>query len=136
MGAAGFDAHRAAFFQWLGVVPYLTREAVSSTLDFIAGVPDSEVVFDYAEPLDNYPADRRAQIKALAALTASRGEPWLSMFDPLELSEMLGKKGFSLSRILGLRRSARASTARSQQTFQEAQAVIWFGHERCCRSDA
>ena len=136
LGAAGFDAHRAAFFQWLGVVPYLTREAVSSTLDFIAGVPDSEVVFDYAEPLDNYPADRRAQIKALAALTASRGEPWLSMFDPLELSEMLGKKGFSLSRILGLRRSARASTARSQQTFQEAQAVIWFGHERCCRSDA
>lgn len=102
LGAAGFDAHRAAFFQWLGVVPYLTREAVSSTLDFIAGVPDSEVVFDYAEPLDNYPADRRAHINALAALTASRGEPWLSMFDPLELSEMLAKKRFQSIEDLGL----------------------------------
>ena len=49
------QADRPAFFQWLGVVPYLTREAISPTLDFIAGVPDSEVVFDYAEPFENYP---------------------------------------------------------------------------------
>ena len=52
--AVGFQADRPAFFQWLGVVPYLTRAAVSATLDFIAGVPGSEVVFDYAEPLENY----------------------------------------------------------------------------------
>src|SRR5437588_609919 len=60
--AGGFQADRPAFFQWLGVVPYLTREAVSLTLDFIAGVPESEVVFDYAEPLENYPDDRRADV--------------------------------------------------------------------------
>jgi methyltransferase (TIGR00027 family) len=100
--AAGFQADRPAFFQWLGVVPYLTREAVSLTLDFIAGVPESEVVFDYAEPFENYPADRRADVMAIAARAASRGEPWLSLFDPAELSKMLRNKGFGIVKDLGM----------------------------------
>jgi methyltransferase (TIGR00027 family) len=100
--AAGFQADSPAFFQWLGVVPYLTREAISQTLDFIAGVPDSEVVFDYAEPFANYPAGRREHIMALAASAASRGEPWLSQFDPAELAELLRQKGFGIVEDLGL----------------------------------
>ena len=100
--AAGFQADRPAFFQWLGVVPYLTREAVSGTLDFIAGVPESEVVFDYAEPFENYPAERRANIMSVAARAASLGEPWLSLFDPIELCGILGNKGFGLIEDLGL----------------------------------
>ncbi len=39
LAQAGFRADRPAFFQWLGVVPYLTREAISQTLDFVAGIP-------------------------------------------------------------------------------------------------
>ena len=100
--AAGFHADRPAFFQWLGVVMYLSRDAVSATLDFIAGVPESEVVFDYAEPFENYLADRRADVIALAARAASLGEPWLSLFDPVELSEMLRNKGFGVVEDLGL----------------------------------
>ncbi len=100
--AAGFEADRPAFFQWLGVVPYLTREAVSATLDFIAAVPESEIVFDYAEPFESYPADRRASVMAIAAGAASRGEPWLSLFGPAELSDMLRKKGFGTVEDLGL----------------------------------
>jgi methyltransferase (TIGR00027 family) len=100
--AAGFQRDRPAFFQWLGVVPYLTREAVSATLDFIAGVPGSEVVFDYAEPFENYPGERRAKVMAVAARAASLGEPWLSLFDPAELSEMLRHRGFGLVEDLGL----------------------------------
>ena len=102
MKAAGFRADRPAFFQWLGVVPYLTREAVSATLDCIAGVPESEVVFDYGEPFENYPDDRRANVMAVAARAASLGEPWLSLFDPVELSEMLRDKGFGIVEDLGL----------------------------------
>jgi methyltransferase (TIGR00027 family) len=100
--AAGFQADRPAFFQWLGVVPYLTGEAVSLTLDFIAGVPESEVVFDYAEPFENYPDDRRADVMATAARAASRGEAWLSLFDPAELSKMLRNKGFGIVEDLGM----------------------------------
>jgi methyltransferase (TIGR00027 family) len=100
--AAGFEADRPAFFQWLGVVPYLTREAVAATLGFIAGVPESAVVFDYAEPLENYPDGRREHVMAVAARTASLGEPWLSLFDPAELSGMLRSKGFGTVEDLGL----------------------------------
>jgi len=35
----GFDRAQQTFFTWLGVVPYLTEEAVWSTLSFIAGLP-------------------------------------------------------------------------------------------------
>jgi len=100
--AAGFVADRSAFFQWLGVVPYLTREAVSATLGFIARVPESEVVFDYAEPFESYPAGRREHVMAVAARTASLGEPWLSLFAPSELSEMLRDIGFGEIEDLGL----------------------------------
>ena len=100
--AAGFRADRPAFFQWLGVVMYLSRDTVSATLDFIARVPESEVVFDYAEPFENYRADRRENVMAVAARAASLGEPWLSLFDPLELSEMLRNKGFGVVEDLGL----------------------------------
>jgi methyltransferase (TIGR00027 family) len=100
--SAGFRLDRPAFFQWLGVVPYLTRDAVSVTLDFIAGVPEAEVVFDYAEPLENYPVGRRENVTAVAESAAARGEPWLSLFDPKELSEMLRSKGFGAVEDLGL----------------------------------
>jgi O-methyltransferase involved in polyketide biosynthesis len=98
----GFQADRPAFFQWLGVVPYLTREAVAATLEFIAGVPDSEVVFDYAEPLENYPEGRREHVMAVAARAAALGEPWLSLFDPADLSVMLRAHGFAEIEDLGL----------------------------------
>lgn len=39
LAAAGFDREQPAFLTWLGVVPYLTEEAVWSTLDFIASLP-------------------------------------------------------------------------------------------------
>ena len=102
LAAAGFQADRPAFFQWLGVVPYLSRDAIGVTLDFIAGVPGSAVVFDYAESFANYPAERRENVIAVAAGAAARGEPWLSLFDPTEVSEMLRGKGFGLVEDLGL----------------------------------
>jgi len=102
LAAVGFKADRPAFFQWLGVVPYLTREAVAATLDFIAQVPESEIVFDYAEPLENYPAGRRAHMMATAARAAALGEPWLSLFDPADLSAMLRAHGFAEIEDLGL----------------------------------
>jgi methyltransferase (TIGR00027 family) len=102
LAAAGFQADRPAFFQWLGVVPYLTREAIATTLDFIARVPESQVVFDYAEPLENYLVDRREYVIAVAARAAALGEPWLSLFDPADLSGILRARGFGTIEDLGL----------------------------------
>jgi methyltransferase (TIGR00027 family) len=92
---AGFDPGRPAFFIWLGVVPYLGRPAIAATLRYIASIPESEVVFDYSEPLENYPPEGRAAIAALAAYTAEIGEPWLSHFDPDEIAQELRGYGFA-----------------------------------------
>jgi methyltransferase (TIGR00027 family) len=99
---AGFRLNQPAFFQWLGVVPYLTRGAISSTLKFISEVPEAVVVFDYAEPFQNYDAKRRANIIAVAESAAARGEPWLSLFDPADLHELLRSNGFKTVEDLGL----------------------------------
>jgi methyltransferase (TIGR00027 family) len=94
LAAAGFRAGQPAFFQWLGVVPYLTHDAISATLDFVAGLPESEIVFDYTEPVASYPPARRANLIAIAERAASRGEPWLSLFDPAEMAALLQARGF------------------------------------------
>jgi methyltransferase (TIGR00027 family) len=99
---AGFKLDEPTFFQWLGVVPYLTKDAISSTLKFISEVPQATVVFDYAEPFRNYPVERRASVMATAERAASRGEPWLSFFDPIELLQLLRGEGFNLIEDLGL----------------------------------
>ena len=87
---------------WLGVVPYLTKEAISKTLEFIASIPASEVVFDYSEPLENYDPERRAIVEARAANAASVGEPWISFFDPMVLSRELRQRTFEEVEDLGL----------------------------------
>jgi methyltransferase (TIGR00027 family) len=95
LGAAGFRGERPAFFQWLGVVHYLTRDAIFATLDFIARIPASAVVFDYTEPLERHSPERRARLMATAERAAARGEPWLSFFDPPEIAALLRNKGFA-----------------------------------------
>lgn len=101
LARAGFRRDQPAFFQWLGVVPYLTREAICSTLDFIASVPASAVVFDYTEPFSNHTPERRANLMATAERAAARGEPWLSFFDPAEILELLRDSGFAEIEDLG-----------------------------------
>ena len=95
LSQAGFRQDHPAFFQWLGVLPYLTHEAVSATLDFIAGIPGSAVVLDYTKPFKSYPPERRVRIMAIAESAAARGEPWLSFFDPGDLAIILRGKGFT-----------------------------------------
>jgi len=95
LAAAGFRADQPAFFQWLGVVPYLTREAIISTLDFVASIKGAEVVFDYAEPFENFPPAMRANLTAVAARTAAMGEPWISLFDPPDMAALMQARGFA-----------------------------------------
>ena len=75
-------------------MPYLGRAAIAATLRYIASVPKSEVVFDYSEPLENYPPEWRAEIVELGAFAAVIGEPWLSHFDPDEIAQELRGYGF------------------------------------------
>jgi len=92
---AGFDAGRPAFFGWLGVVPYLTREAFRATLGDIAGMPaGSGVGFDYGLSPEALGPLRRLALKALSERVASAGEPFKLLFTPEELEHELRQAGF------------------------------------------
>ena len=81
--AAGFQQNSPAFFTWLGVVPYLTEDAIGRTLSYMSSIPNSEVVFDYMEPLAATSSDelrqldteRTDQLKKLDERSVSRFQP-------------------------------------------------------------
>jgi methyltransferase (TIGR00027 family) len=96
LSVAGFDPNARTFVTWLGVIPYLTEQAIWSTLNYISKLPGgAEVVFDYSNPPDQLPPERRAQHDQRAARVAEMGEEWLSYFDTETLHEKLYSIGFS-----------------------------------------
>lgn len=82
-----------AFFAWLGVTPYLTREATRATLAAIAAQPGREVMFDFLVP------GQRALRAPLAARTAAVGEPLRNEYEPDELARELAACGFARSEL-------------------------------------
>jgi methyltransferase (TIGR00027 family) len=95
LNAAGFDATKQTFFTWLGVVPYLSENAVFSTLSFIASLRGgAHVVFDYANPPDPSQAEFAAAHEKLAARVASVGEAFKSFFETEALHQKLRALGF------------------------------------------
>jgi methyltransferase (TIGR00027 family) len=100
--AAGFDTAQQTFFTWLGVVPYLTAEAVWSTLRYIAGLPNgAHVVFDYSDPPDSLTPEMRALHDRRAARVAELGEPWVNYFESDKLQARLRDLGFRTVEDLG-----------------------------------
>ena len=104
LAAAGFDPARQSFFTWLGVVPYLTEQAVFATLGFIAGLPGgAEVVFDYINPAATIAdPEHRAFHEALVARVAEAGEAFQSAFETDALLARLRSLGFAEINDLGL----------------------------------
>ncbi len=92
--SAGFDATRPAFFLWLGVVPYLSDEAVRATLAVVASVPDGEVVLDYLKSVEHAPPAARSDRAALESQVAEVGEPLGPGRDSATMHAMLREAGF------------------------------------------
>jgi methyltransferase (TIGR00027 family) len=96
LAEAGFERDQPAFFSWLGVVPYLTRPAAFSTLQFIAALPrGSGVAFDYSIPREMMGERERDAFDLLAARVARAGEPLRLFFDPAQLAVELRAMGFT-----------------------------------------
>jgi methyltransferase (TIGR00027 family) len=95
LSLVGFSVTESAFFSWLGVTPYLKREACMATLCFIAGMPKrSGVVFDFTVHPDLLDADHRAAAETLSDRVAAAGEPFQLFFHPDELARDLEGCGF------------------------------------------
>jgi methyltransferase (TIGR00027 family) len=87
LAAAGFDASAPAFFSVLGVLVYLSEEAVDSIFHFVGSLPaGSEIAFTFTQP----GGDVR-----LALSVAAIGEPMRSHFEPEDVEAKLRVAGFS-----------------------------------------
>ncbi len=101
LAGAPFSGERPAFFSWLGVTTYLTRDANMKTLAAIAScaAPGSELVFSY---LDQRVLDaEHSPLHETRARVAAAGEPWVSGFHPGWLGEHLREAGLALLENLG-----------------------------------
>ncbi len=92
---SGFDAASAAFFSWLGVVPYLTLDAFRATLNTVAQLPPGTgLTFDFAFPPESLSPKRRAVFDNLAGRVAAAGEPFCLFFTPSQVEDELRRAGF------------------------------------------
>jgi O-methyltransferase involved in polyketide biosynthesis len=92
--APGFQQSSPAFFTWLGVVPYLTQDAIGRTLDYMSSIQNSEVVFDYMEPPDAFSEELREIEKKRDEQLKKIGERSVSHFEPAGIAAILRSHGF------------------------------------------
>jgi methyltransferase (TIGR00027 family) len=95
LARAGFKSGEPAFFSWLGVTPYLSRETTLNTLRLIHSLSSANaVVFDFALPREALGLPSRIAFDLLAARVAAVGEPFIGFFEPGELREEIERMGF------------------------------------------
>jgi len=95
LARAGLDRGAPTLFAMLGVVPYLTPEALDGTWTYVAsGAHGSGIVFDYSIPPASMSAAQRAVFDVMAARVAGAGEPWKTTLDPARLAVRLRSLGF------------------------------------------
>jgi methyltransferase (TIGR00027 family) len=94
LAAAGFQQDSPAFFTWLGVVPYLTQDAIDRTLDYVSSIQNSEVVFDYLEPPEAFSEEMRELVTKRTEQLEKIGERWVSRFEPAGIAAILRSHGF------------------------------------------
>jgi methyltransferase (TIGR00027 family) len=94
LSSAGFQRTSAAFFTWLGVVPYLTHDAIGSTLEYMASMQNSEVVFDYMEPPEASSEEIRGMVTERTEQLEKTKERCASRFEPAGIAAILRAHGF------------------------------------------
>ena len=88
----------ALFVGWLGVVVYLTREAIAATL---RALPACSIAVSYNSPDDNGVAEAKAVSQLFEAVAAEAGEPLVSLFTPDEFAALLKENGFDVVEDVG-----------------------------------
>lgn len=102
LSEAGVELNRAAFFAWLGVVPYLTLDAFRASILAIAQLPRyTAVSLDFAIAPEKLGPRARAAFEILAGRVAAAGEPFRLLFTPETLESELRTAGFSDVEMIG-----------------------------------
>jgi methyltransferase (TIGR00027 family) len=95
LDAAGFDFDAPAVFSWIGVTMYLTLDAIRATLATIASCPKpTQAVLTFNRPPSALGGLGLATETALRGIVSDIGEPMISVFEPVEMEELLRAEGF------------------------------------------
>lgn len=87
---AGFDWSEPTLFAWLGVVPYLSPDAIEGTLRVISGAgPGFEVIFDYRSHDSVLDDIGRQFLEAFGELATESGEPLQPGWHRVEIEEVI-----------------------------------------------
>jgi methyltransferase (TIGR00027 family) len=81
------------FISWLGVLHYLTLEAVRATL---CALPPCSLAVSYAVPEDMWRGEAREASKTFQAMAREAGEPFVTLLTPVEFGDVLADAGFAL----------------------------------------
>jgi len=93
---AGFAPQEPAVFSSLGVIMYLTKEAIVATLRQVAQLaPGTTFVLSFMLPLDLIEKDERASIEGAARGARAAGTPFVSLFAASELAALARDAGFT-----------------------------------------
>lgn len=94
--AAGFDPTRPAVVASTGVSMYLTRAAITATLQRIALlVPGTTLVMSFMLPPDRLAPDVRIGVERAMEGARASGTPFISFFTPDEMLDLARNAGFA-----------------------------------------
>jgi methyltransferase (TIGR00027 family) len=93
---SGYRTETPGLFSWLGVTMFLTPDAIFSTLRTVAALaPGTEIIFQYLVPKESVDEENQRILARSMAVTAARGEPLQTFFEPAQLAEQVRKLGFA-----------------------------------------
>jgi methyltransferase (TIGR00027 family) len=98
LSEAGLDTSRAVFVSWLGVIPYLTRDAIIQTLQEL---PRCQLALGYLPPRELVDEDARQLCTTVEAIARETGEPWITSLSPAQFAAMLTEGGFTVTDDVG-----------------------------------
>jgi methyltransferase (TIGR00027 family) len=94
--AAGFDPQLPTFCSALGIIQFLTLDAVDALLTFAAQrAKGSEIVFSFTPPDDELGERELRGVRESQVRTQGYGEPWLTRLRPSQLTARLSLLGYS-----------------------------------------
>ena len=92
---SGFDPQKPAFFSLVGVMQYLTAQAIDALFSYVARLPSgSGIAFSFNPPEDELDVRELEEARAAAIRSACFGEPWLSRPRAEWLARRLRTLGF------------------------------------------
>jgi methyltransferase (TIGR00027 family) len=102
LSSANFDFDSPAIFSWIGVTMYLTRDAIEETLTTIGGAcSGTRLVLTYDIPRHSLGPAAQAHYDRVSTSAAALGEPFVSLFEPAEIEQVLHRFGFQVSSHFG-----------------------------------